>query len=102
VSRDLGPVVEDHVGEEALVALDQVAAHERRWEIHDRSVNFAMGDRAVRRRFPDVGLFARVETGMAPGKRALGEGWARVGPISVVCLMVLWGLAVIAPAALPH
>jgi len=26
----------------------------------------------------------------------------RVGPISVVCLMVLWGLAMIAPAALPH
>lgn len=26
----------------------------------------------------------------------------RLGPISVVCLMLLWGLAVIAPAALPH
>ena len=34
---------------------------------------------------------------MTPTKRAI-----RLGPISVVCLMVLWGLAVIAPAALPH
>lgn len=39
---------------------------------------------------------------MAPGKRALREGLVRLGPISVVCLMVLWGVAMIAPAALPH
>jgi hypothetical protein len=40
-------------------------------------------------------------------KHAMREGWARknamrLGPISVVCMMVLWGLAMIAPAALPH
>jgi hypothetical protein len=44
---------------------------------------------------------------MTPGKRAIREGWVRqntirLGPISVVCLMVLWGLLMIAPAALPH
>jgi hypothetical protein len=26
----------------------------------------------------------------------------RLGPICVVCLMTLWGIAMIAPAALPH
>jgi hypothetical protein len=26
----------------------------------------------------------------------------RLGPISVICLMVLWGFAMIVPAALPH
>jgi hypothetical protein len=39
---------------------------------------------------------------MTPGKQAIREGWARLGPLSVVCLMVLWGLAMIVPAALPH
>ena len=44
---------------------------------------------------------------MTPDKRAIRDGWARpsairLGPITVVCLMVLWGLAVILPAALPH
>jgi len=34
---------------------------------------------------------------VTPFKRVI-----RVGPVSVVCLMVLWGLAMIAPAALPH
>jgi hypothetical protein len=34
---------------------------------------------------------------MTPTKRAI-----RLGPIWVVCLMVLWGVAMIAPAALPH
>ncbi len=40
--------------------------------------------------------------GMTPGKHAVREGWRRLGPVSVVCLMLLWGLAVIVPAALPH
>jgi len=44
---------------------------------------------------------------MTPTRRAIREGWAgqsaiRLGPISVVCLMVLWGILMIAPAALPH
>ena len=39
---------------------------------------------------------------MTPTKHAIREGWARVGPIAVVCLMVLWGFAMIVPAALPH
>jgi hypothetical protein len=39
---------------------------------------------------------------MTPDKRAIREGWARLGPLSVVCLMVLWGVLMIAPAALPH
>jgi hypothetical protein len=39
---------------------------------------------------------------MTPTKHAIRHGWARLGPITVVCLMVLWGLAMIAPAALPH
>ena len=26
----------------------------------------------------------------------------RLGPIPVACLMLLWGIAMIAPAALPH
>jgi hypothetical protein len=39
---------------------------------------------------------------MTPTKHAIRLGRARLGPITVVCLMVLWGLAMIAPAALPH
>ena len=47
------------------------------------------------------------ETAMTKTKQAIRQAWVgqsaiRLGPISVVCLMVLWGLAVIAPAALPH
>jgi hypothetical protein len=47
------------------------------------------------------------ETGMTSTKRAIRPGlirlgWARLGPIWVVCLMALWGFAMIAPAALPH
>jgi hypothetical protein len=34
---------------------------------------------------------------MTPGKRAF-----RLGPLWVAGLMVLWGLAMIVPAALPH
>jgi hypothetical protein len=41
-------------------------------------------------------------TGMTPDKHAIREGRAHLGPIAVVCLMVLWGLAMIVPAALPH
>jgi hypothetical protein len=39
---------------------------------------------------------------MTTDKHAMRHGRARLGPVSVVCLMVLWGLLVIAPAALPH
>ena len=44
---------------------------------------------------------------MTTTKRAIRQGLARqsairLGPISVICLMVLWGFAMIAPAALPH
>jgi len=39
---------------------------------------------------------------MTTSKRAIRQGAIRLGPITVVCLMVLWGVAMIAPAALPH
>ena len=53
--------------------------------------------------FPShMGLLARVETGMTPIKREIRQGWAKLGPISVICMMALWGLAMIVPAALPH
>lgn len=44
---------------------------------------------------------------MASMKQAMRARWAgrraiRLGPISVAALMVLWGVAMIAPAALPH
>jgi hypothetical protein len=39
---------------------------------------------------------------MSSTKRAIRLGWARLGPMWVVCLMALWGVAMIAPAALPH
>jgi hypothetical protein len=39
---------------------------------------------------------------MTTSKHAMRRGWARLGPVSVVCLMVLWGVLMIAPAALPH
>ena len=42
------------------------------------------------------------ETGMTSTRRPSRVGWARLGPIWVVCLMGLWGVAMIAPAALPH
>jgi hypothetical protein len=49
-----------------------------------------------------MGPFAGMEAGMITTKRAIRVGWARLGPVWVVCLMALWGLAMIAPAALPH
>ena len=39
---------------------------------------------------------------MTPTKREIRQGWAKLGPISVVCMMMLWGVAMILPAALPH
>ena len=39
---------------------------------------------------------------MAPTKPANRLGWARLGPFSVAALMLLWGVAIIGPAALPH
>jgi hypothetical protein len=39
---------------------------------------------------------------MTPSKRAIRQGLVRVGPIWVICLMVLWGFVMIVPAALPH
>jgi hypothetical protein len=44
---------------------------------------------------------------MTSTKRAIRPGpvrlgWAKLGPFSVVALMVLWGVLVIGPAALPH
>jgi len=46
--------------------------------------------------------FSGGKTGMTTSKRAIRQGPIRLGPIWVVCLMLLWGLAMIAPAALPH
>jgi hypothetical protein len=39
---------------------------------------------------------------MMSTKRAIHQGSIRLGPITVVALMLLWGMAMIAPAALPH
>jgi hypothetical protein len=39
---------------------------------------------------------------MSSTKRESRQGWAKLGPISVVCMMLLWGFVMIAPAALPH
>jgi hypothetical protein len=39
---------------------------------------------------------------MTTSKGAMRRTAVRVGPISVICLMVLWGFAMIVPAALPH
>ena len=39
---------------------------------------------------------------MTTDKHAMRQGGARLGPLSVICLMLLWGVLMIAPAALPH
>jgi hypothetical protein len=39
---------------------------------------------------------------MTTGKDSMRRGWARLEPVYLFCLMVLWGVLMIAPAALPH